>query len=157
MLCYVKASEGKEVKVTDFDLDDCVAFLTNKASKRLAEVLEKRLLEYDITRAQWICMYYIDSNENLTQKMLADKMGIRESTLARLVERGEKDGFIIRSSDHEDKRVKVLCLTEKGKELNKTLTAVAEQFKEDAIQGMDQEELRIYKKILDQMLKNVGA
>lgn len=155
MLCYYIASEGSFVKVTDFDLDDCVAFLTNKASKRLAEVLEKRLLEYDVTRAQWISMYYIESNENITQKMLADKMGIRESTLARLIDRCEKDDLIIRTSNHEDKRVKVLQLTEKGKHLNKVLTQVAEQFKDDAIEGISQDELKIYKRILDQMVKNV--
>lgn len=51
----------------------------------------------------------------MSQKELSDKMNIKESTTVRLVDRMEKDGFIVRFKDSNDRRITYIELTEKGK------------------------------------------
>ncbi|MEM1485050.1 MarR family transcriptional regulator [Oscillospiraceae bacterium PP1C4] len=135
-----------------FDLDDCVAYVTCKSAKALAHRLEKRLESYDVTRVQWTAMYYVSKDELITQKKLSEKMSLRESTIVRLIDRMEKDGLLERVNSQQDKRVHNLVLTSKGDALNQKLTAVANQFKNDAIANISQEDLSTFKAVLEQML-----
>ena len=137
-----------------FDLDDCVAYIINKSAKQLSARLEQRLMCYNVTRIQWTAMYYVDKNEGITQKGLAEKMYLREPTVARLLDRMEAEGLLEREFCINDKRSKHITLTEKGKFLNNKLTDIAEVFKNDAIEGIKTEELAIFKTVVDQMLAN---
>ena len=56
-----------------FNLDDCIGFVTLRSGKVLSDTLEKDLAPFNITRAQWIAMYYIYNGDNITQRELADK------------------------------------------------------------------------------------
>ena len=62
--------------------------------------------------------------------------------------------MVRRVSSKTDRRVRYLELTETGRPLYEGLTERAEQFKDDAIRGIGEEELEIFKKVLNQMLDN---
>ena len=53
-----------------------------------------------------------------------------------------------------DRRVRYLEMTEQGMELYQGLLGRVEQFKEDAIKGIDEEKLEVFKEVLGQMLNN---
>ena len=137
-----------------FNLDDCIAYITCRGSKVLAERLEKRLAPWDITRVQWIALYYIGFNEAITQKQLADRMALKEPTVVRLLDRMEKEGFVVREGSESDKRVKNINLTDKGSTLNYELREVAEQFKNDAIKDISDEDLSVFNSVLARMIEN---
>lgn len=137
-----------------FDLDDCIASITCKGAKMLAERLEHRLNVYDVTRVQWIAMYYVSQYEPITQKQLAEKMYLKESTIVRLLDRMEKEKVLVRECSPADRRVRYLKLTEKGQKIKEELSVIVENFKNDAIEGISEEDLDTYKKVLDQMLEN---
>jgi len=140
-----------------FDLDDCVAYIINKSAKQLSTCLEKRLTSYNVTRIQWIAMYYIEQNSDITQKGLADKMYLKEPTVARLLDRMESEGLLVREFCKQDKRAKCISLTEKGQYLNEKLTDISETFKNDAILGIEKKDLLTFKKVVEQMLANTKA
>ncbi len=142
------------MKENNFNLNDCVCFLTSRASKGLSEVLEKRVSEYGVTRVQWIAMYYINQDEMLSQKELADRLGIKEPTVVRLIDRCEKDNLVKRIPLKSDARKKGLILTDKGQELNKTITVLAEKFMYDAIEGISMDDLNTYTRVISKMLDN---
>ncbi len=137
-----------------FRLEDCIAYITSRGAKTLAERLEDRFSGSGVSRVQWIAMYYIDSCPPITQKQLADRMNTKESTVVRLLDRMEKEKMVRRVSSKTDRRVRYLELTETGRPLYEGLTERAEQFKDDAIRGIGEEELEIFKKVLNQMLDN---
>lgn len=140
-----------------FDLDDCMAFITCSSAKIFAEALERRLKPYNITRSQWIAMYYICKSETITQRELAEKMSVKEPTIGRLLQKMESDGYLYRSSINIDKRVKQLKLTEKGAQICEALLPVAEKFKNDTIAGVSQEDLQTLKDALNTMVENALA
>lgn len=137
-----------------FDLYDCAAFITNKTSKMLSERLEARMAVYHVTRTQWLAMYFINKTPDMTQNELAESLGTKGSTVVSLLDRMERDGLIIRTTVAEDRRVRHLMLTPKGRKLTEKLTSVAEQFKEDAIKDLSEEELDTFKFVLATMIKN---
>jgi DNA-binding MarR family transcriptional regulator len=138
-----------------FNLDDCIACITSRSAKLLADSLEKRLNYYNITRTQWIALYYISVNEMITQKKLADKMSIKEPTVVRLLDKIEALDWITRISSDNDKRVKCLKLTPKGKKIETEMLDIAENFKNDVIRDISPEELDNYKSVLNKMLSNI--
>lgn len=138
-----------------FNLDDCIACITSRSAKLLADCFEKRLNIYNITRTQWIALYYISINEIVTQKQLADKMSLKEPTVVRLLDKMEALGWVIRENSEKDKRAKLLKLTEKGQKIETEMLDVAEKFRNDVISGITPEELDNYKSVLDKMLRNI--
>lgn len=137
-----------------FDLDKCLAFVTNIASKTLSESLNNRLMKYDVTKSQWIAMYYINRDEFLTQKDLAKLMGSSQPTITGVLDRLEKQDFIERIEDDQDKRKKVLVLTDKGKETNKKLTKIAEDFKNACLKDVNKKDQDTFLFVLDKMVES---
>lgn len=140
---------------TMFNLDDCIAFVTCKGAKDLADSLEKRLNHYNITRSQWIALYYIKNNNMITQKQLADKMSLKEPSVVRLLDKMELYGWVNRISSNDDKRMKFLALTDSGKEIGTAMLDVAEKFKSDVLNGISPEDLDVFKATLNKMLINI--
>lgn len=140
-----------------FNLDDCIAFITCKSAKDLADCLEKRLNYYNITRTQWIALYYIRNNNMITQKQLADKMSLKEPSVVRLLDKMEASGWVNRMNNENDKRIKFLILTENGQKIETEMLVVAEKFMSDTLNGLSQEELDNFKSTLSKMLKNIES
>lgn len=138
-----------------FNLDDCIAFITCKGAKDLADSLEKRLNNFNITRSQWIALYYIKNNNMITQKLLADKMSLKEPSVVRLIDKMEVFGWVNRISNNDDKRSKFLILTDAGEEIETAMLDVAEKFKSDVLNGISVEELDVFKSTLGKMLENI--
>lgn len=136
-----------------FDLDSCVCFITNRVSKAMSEEFNERLLEYGMTRVQWIAMYYLLKHGRLSQRELGEKMDIKESTVARLVDRIEKEGHIERIKDSSDRRVTYLELTEKGRERIENLLPVGEKMSQDFAKEITEEEFDIFNRVLDKFMK----
>lgn len=132
-------------------LDDCIAFLTNKVAKELADVFNRKLLAHGITRSQWIAMYYISLNDQINQKELADLVGTKESTIAGILNRLENEGLIKREVSTEDKRQKFLRLTELGEEKNKVYSQIAENFKDTCVEDIDPKDIEVFVRVLNSM------
>ncbi|QVK17552.1 MarR family transcriptional regulator [Mycoplasmatota bacterium] len=137
-----------------FDLDSCVCFITNKVSKKLADTLNKRLIMAGSTRAQWLVMYNLEKYQKLSQTELADKLDLKTSTVARLLDRMEKDEIIQRIKGNTDRRVTYIILTDKGKKRVEDLLPVVQEMSILFSQGISDEEFEIFNKVLNKLCKN---
>ncbi|WP_427337986.1 MarR family winged helix-turn-helix transcriptional regulator [Caloranaerobacter sp. DY30410] len=138
-----------------FDIDTCLSFVTSKACKEIAEAFNKRLMKLGVTRVQWIALYYLGKCEGIKQKELAEKMNIKDSTVARLIDRMEREGYVIRVKDLEDERITKLYLTEKGIELREKLLPEGKKMSEILSKNITDEEMEIFKRVLKKMVDNV--
>jgi DNA-binding MarR family transcriptional regulator len=137
-----------------FDLDACVAFVANKEAKKLADAFNERLIAKGITRVQWIALYYIGKHESLNQNELAEKMNIQNSSVARLLDRLERDGYIKRVKDAADRRITNVLLTEDGKKLREKLLPEGEKMSQVFSKGISNEEIKIFLEVFKKMVEN---
>lgn len=137
-----------------FNLDDCFALITSRSGKIFAKKLDEQLSSNGMPRPQWIAMYYIYTSEDITQKGLADKMQIKEPSVARMIQKMESDGLLYRGSSIKDKRIKSLKLTEKGKNEFFRLLPIVEKFKNNTISNISNEDLETFKRVLEKMIEN---
>lgn len=137
-----------------FNLDDCMACATSRGAKLFSEALERRLKPYNITRPQWTAIYYIYTCDSITQRVLADKMSVKEPTVVRLIQKMKQENILTFFGTDEDKRIKRLVLTDKGVCLFHKMLPVAEKFRNDTISGISEEDLQIFKDTLNIMVSN---
>lgn len=138
------------------DIDTCIGFITNKAGKKMGDAFNERLMQFGVTRIQWVAMYYLLKNKNLIQRSLADKMDIKESTVVRLIDRMEKDGLVERTKDSSDRRVTYLNLTQKGEGRIEELIPEGEKMSDIFSNGISEEEIKVFNKVLKKMLENIS-
>lgn len=139
-----------------FKLEDCIGIVTSKSTKEIVDAFNNRLEDHGITRVQWIALYYIGMNEGITQKDLSDKMDLKESTVVRLIDRMEKEGVIERIKDNKDRRISKLYLTSHGKEKREKVLPIGESFSNEAVEGISEEHLDIFKEVLSKVVSNLS-
>lgn len=137
-----------------FDIDTCVAFITNQAAKKISHSFNERLMKSGISRVQWTALYYLSKEEKITQSELADKMDIKNSTVARLIDRMERDGFLSRERSQKDRRVTNVYLTDKGIKIWKKLMPEGIRVSEIVAENISLEEMEIFKGVLKKMGEN---
>lgn len=105
---------------------------------------------------QWIALYYLGKHNNINQRDLAKLMNIKESTIARLIDRMEREKLVIRKKNQSDKRVINIILTQKGKETRVHLLPEGEKFNELISTGIKEDELEIFMNVLHKIVSNAS-
>ncbi|MDN5353104.1 MAG: MarR family transcriptional regulator, organic hydroperoxide resistance regulator [Clostridiales bacterium] len=138
-----------------FRLEKCVSYITENSIKKISETFGKRLESKNVTRIQWIALYYLNTYSTISQKDLAECMYITDSSVARLLDRMNRDGLIERVKSEEDRRITYVKLTEKGQALINEILPEGEAFSNQLLEGLTEEELNIFEKVIHKMVENV--
>jgi DNA-binding MarR family transcriptional regulator len=80
---------------------------------------------------------HLSRNEGIKQAGLAEILEIKPITLARLLDRLSANGWVERRSDPNDKRARLLFLTNKARPILVELRSVALSVREEALSGLD--------------------
>jgi DNA-binding MarR family transcriptional regulator len=123
--------------------------------KVISEAFGRRLKGTDVTRIQWIAMYYISKYTEMKQVQLATMMNLKPSTVTRLLDRMENNGLSERYINPESKREIIIKLTEKGNKTIEKLLPFGDKFNDDLVKDISQEELATFQNVMDKMLKNI--
>ncbi|MCM0647508.1 MarR family transcriptional regulator [Clostridium swellfunianum] len=91
----------------------------------------------------------------MSQRGLSNLMAVKDSSAARLLDRLERDNLIERERNDADRREVYIKLTEKGDKLISSLIPIGTEFNDDLLDGIEEEELKIYEKVLKKMLSNI--
>ena len=130
--------------------------MTDNSSKIICDAFSERVMKLGVTRVQWIALYYLGKEEFISQKELAEKMNIKESSVARLLDRMERDGLVERVKNENDKRVTNLRLTDKGKQYRIKLLPEGEEFEKLLYKNISDEEMKIFTMVLSKMVSNIN-
>lgn len=137
-----------------FKLDTWVSYVAANYMKQITDVFGRKLEKKGVTRIQWIALYYIGKNGTLNQNELASYMDIKGSTVARLIDRMERDELVCRVKDENDRRATILSLTEKGEKYREELLPEGQIFSDEVMSGISVEELEIFNSVMNRMLEN---
>jgi len=72
--------------------------------------------EVQLSKGQYIYLVRIFENEGIIPERLAERIKVDRTTLSRAVKKLEENGFILKESDKENKKIKHLYTTAKGKQ-----------------------------------------
>jgi DNA-binding MarR family transcriptional regulator len=90
----------------------------------------------DLTPRQLAVLVTVASNEGLSQTGLVDRTGIDRSTLADIVRRMQKKGFLQRRRTKEDARAYAVRLTDEGRRVLRTAEPLAKRVDERILEAL---------------------
>lgn len=122
----------------------------------MADAFNERLSKVGITRVQWIALFYLGKKEGISQKEFGELMEIKDSTVARLIDRMENEGYLYRKKDSKDRRITNVYLTEKGKTYREELLPEGEEMAEIFSEGLSKEEIEVFMTVLNKIMSNIG-
>lgn len=94
-----------------------------------------------ITRIQWMLLRYVQRTKDCTMGQLAEKCGVKLSTVSQMTDRLEKNGLLERVPGKKDTRKKFVRLTKKGEEfVSSTLSIWADLLTQSLGQFTDDEQ-----------------
>lgn len=127
-----------------------------KLSRNLSAHVRKSGIDEVTMMHGWIIRYlYENRNQDIFQKDIEQKFSVGRSTVTNLIQLMEKKGFVRRESVKQDARLKKVILTEKGIDSQEAFEEVVEHIEAELSEGILDEELRIFYKVLDQINQNV--
>ena len=126
-------------------------------SARLWRVaLDKRLKHLGIGQSGWITIAMIaKSGEPLSQRALADLVGVEGPSMVSMLDRLERDGLVARAASPTDRRVKLVQLTDTGKTVYAEVLKEASPFRADLLSGLDPQALASAALLLETLKKRL--
>jgi len=122
--------------MSGYDPERSFGFLLHDVSRLLRKRFDRRARTIGLTRSQWFVMAHLSRNEGLNQSALADILEIEPITLVHQLDRLENAGWIERRLDANDRRVRLLHLTELGREILGKMQAMGLETKAEAVSGL---------------------
>lgn len=141
------ASLGQRFVIALFNARNRVRFAMDDAFRPLG-----------VTDATWRTLFYLNQTGNgVSQKELANVMGIEGPSLVRLLDALEDKQLIERRTNLLDRRGKTVHLTARGNEMIVELQAVAARVREDVLRDIDPANVEVCLEVLERILAKVGV
>ncbi len=102
--------------ITPDQFEECLCFRLRQANRVMTQIYDRHLMPCDIKVTQFSILRIVDLVNETTNKGLQDILVIDQSTLSRNLKPLLRDGYI-QTKPGEDRREKLLSLTETGKNL----------------------------------------
>lgn len=136
-------------------LDKQICFSLYSASNAMSRAYRPLLEALDLTYLQYIVMMVLWEHSTMNVKALGEKVHLDSGTLTPLLKRLEGKELIIRARSKEDERVRIITLTDTGKEMS----IKAQQVPTEMLckSKMSEEELAILKHSCEILLANLNG
>ncbi|MDA3974025.1 MarR family transcriptional regulator [Enterococcus thailandicus] len=112
--------------------------------------------EVDLTRGQYLYLVRICENPGIIQEKLAEMIKVDRTTTARAIKKLEKNGMIKKEQDQENRKIRHLYPTSKGKTVYPLIIRENEHSNQVALQGITEEEAQQLKILLEKVSANVS-
>jgi MarR family transcriptional regulator for hemolysin len=142
--------------MTRYDFENSVGFIVNNTAKAFQKVLDLELRKnVGVTLSQWRVVATLVLQPGLTQKEIADKVGIEGATLVPVIDKMEKEGLLKRKPDSKDRRVNRIYLTPKADSLWNSMIESALRIRKFATKDIPEDQLKTTLETLRRILKNL--
>jgi MarR family transcriptional regulator for hemolysin len=114
--------------------------------------LDQRLRPLGLSQGKWRTLIHLSQGGNkLTQKLIAERMGIEGATLAGLLDRLENDGWVERRGSAADRRCKTVHLQRRSKAVLDKIFNTAHDLRTELIEDISQRDLETCIRVLSKI------
>lgn len=140
-----------------FHPHESLGFHCNLTVKAFLGSWEGKLKGAGISPAQVMALAQLIDSGALSQSELVERLSIRPASGVRLVDRMERDGWVVRQPDPADGRVNLVVPTKRATEIWETISQLGRTVMDQAYQGIQPAEIETVKRVLEMVRKNLKA
>ena len=126
-----------------------LALLSSRLSLALERVCKQ---QFDISRTEWRVLALVGQVDACAASELVERSVMDAVAVHRAVKRLESLGYIERSENQRDMRVRPLSLTVEGREIYQTIVPYALELEARLLQGLPQSQVEPFRKALQQLM-----
>ncbi len=136
---------------------DELGTLVGKVRRAMVNRLNYEFIKagFPITMQQWITLTKLEINGSMFQKELADMLELDKTSITRMIDGLEKRGWVKRKIDTNDRRHKIILITEKGMVIKEQIISIIHKVGKLSEHGLEIEEINTCKSVLQKIQKNV--
>lgn len=145
--------------MSTFDYETNPGFIINRTARSLSRSMDIRLRnKVGITFAQWrVLVLLTKTHDGLSQREIAEGLGLEAPSLIPIIDKLENDGFIERRVDRNDRRNNRIFRAKKTFEIWETTLECATRVLTIALAGLPEDNVQIMKEVLEKMWINLQA
>lgn len=134
-------------------LDNQVCFTLYACSREVTKIYRPFLEEMGLTYTQYITMLALWEEDDVSVKVLGERLYLDSGTLTPLLKKLETAGYVLRERDSRDERSVLVRLTEQGRALQKQAETLPQEL--FCRTGMSPEELKGLLSTLQRLMTTV--
>jgi len=125
-------------------------------ARRWRNLMNEELRAVGQSQARWGTLYWIAVfGDTVNQTELADRIGVEQPTLGRVLRDLEAEGLIERAAGSGDRRAKVIQLTDAAKPVMREIDRIQNSVRARLLRGIDPKELAVCMGVFAQILANL--
>ena len=124
-------------------------------ARALDSISNVEFKEFDLTKGQYLYLVRIYENPGIIQEKLAEMIKVDRTTAARAIKKLEMNGFIEKRADQQNRKIKKLYSTEKGKKVYPFIIREHDYSNKVALAGFSETEMETIFDFLQRVRKNI--
>ena len=139
-----------------YDFENSMGFVVNTTAKAFQRSFDIELRKNaGVSLSQWRVVGALVLQPGLTQKEIADKVGVEGATLVPIIDKMEKEGLLKRKLDSSDRRINRIYLTTKADSLWESMIECALRIRKSSIKNISESDIQITLETLRKISKNL--
>ncbi len=152
---FLRRREGPEAGMPEdmkYPFSQGLTFL----ARRWRNLMNEELREIGQSQARWGILYWITVfGDTVNQTELADRIGVEQPTLGRVLRDLESEGLITRAPGPHDRRAKVIRLTKAATPLMREINRIQAGVRERLLRDIPAKDLQMCMAVFARILSNM--
>ncbi|MBM7624553.1 MarR family winged helix-turn-helix transcriptional regulator [Sporohalobacter salinus] len=127
------------------------------ARRAHAARLDQKLKPYDISHGQVLLLIALYKQDGIYPKTLCDIYNINKAAVGRGLKKLKNINFITKETDPQDKRRRLIYLTDKAREFQPKLKRALNSIEAEMKTDLTKKEIKTFFKVIKKICNNLGA
>jgi DNA-binding MarR family transcriptional regulator len=134
---------------------DKLCYSISKSGVLFRSILEKSLEEFSLVPPQAGILHVLNGYGEYNQNLLGQEMSIDKASIVKFIDGLEKMGLVIRKTDANDRRSKIVTLTAKGRKVQKKLSESHRDLEKHIMKEFSENEISTLRELMPRILQSV--
>lgn len=137
--------------------DEVFSILTGKISSAINRTFLREFTNegIEITTEQWSVLACLWQKDKVTQQALCTLTAKDKPSMTRLIDKLEKANLVSRVSDHNDRRINLIHLTQEGVALQQKASEIVNRISTKTLNNISEQELNTLRVVLKKIMGNL--
>lgn len=132
-----------------------ISILVKELDSNIYNSVLRELKNFDLTPQQMTIMRYLGHRKEMTVSEICEVMSLTKGTVSGILNRMDKQGYIIKKKDEEDKRNTYISFTKEGKHLAREVMKHFNGAYEKVFINIEDKKLDQFKSMLEEILQKI--
>ena len=132
-----------------------LGYLVRTTHKVMSRRLASELAAHGISFKQYFYLRALLEEDRISQIELSERVGMNRATVTSVIDTMERQGFVRRLPDPDDRRVYLIALTPKGAKLRAPIMETIASIQKAASAGLTARELAEFRRVAERMQQNL--